>query len=920
MTPLLGRDRALEMIEAFLVTPPGGEVLAFHGAAGFGKTALLNAAVERAAAGNWCVLRAQPSESENELGFGLLADLLEPVLERANGALSPPQRHALDVALRRVDSNGTAVDPLSLGLAVLGTLRAAAVEQPVVLAIDDLQWADRPSTRALEFALRRLEGDRIVLLITSRSSTPSWLPLPSRTITVEVGPLELEPFATLVRKRVGGSLHRSLLRQLHDVCRGNPLHGIEVAALLRDRAYSGDGREPLPVPSSISETVGARIAELERGVRDFLLVAAAHRRPTRSLVESALGRNVDEEADCAAAAGVVSFDDDRIVFSHPLVASAVYRTASRRQRREAHGRLGAALEDVEERAPHLALACNGSDPEVAAALDEAAASAAGRGALDSAGRLLELAAQATPGDRPVVSRNRLLEAARRHFAAGNTPRAHALLTELAPSSTTGAERSAILLELARTTENDVATCLAHARAALAEAAGEPRLQIAIHHYLIEILYGLGDAETAAEHAYAAHAIATALGDERVLALSVARVANADDFRGRPIRLDELEAAVETERRLGSAGPLENSPIVILAGYALRVGDHARARELELELLARATARGDDRARAESLGGLAELERAAGNLVLARSHAAEVAELGEQLGDMAFRSYGLMVQGATLALLGELDEAEELALAAQAVANEAEIVPFVAIAEHTLGVVALTRGEARRALEHFTTAEQMLDATGIADPNYRPFPLRIEALLALGELDETETCLDLVEQRCTVERHPRVLAVAARLRGMLASLRGDHAAAEAAFGDAIALQERAPSPYALARTRLAQGTARRRRKRKRDARQSLEEAIELFESVGATLWADRARSELQSVGLRRSSGDELTPMEQRVAEAVAVGATNREVAAGLFLSDKTVEFHLRGVYRKLGVRSRTELAHRFAQRQGRENVG
>ena len=305
--------------------------------------------------------------------------------------------------------------------------------------------------------------------------------------------------------------------------------------------------------------------------------------------------------------------------------------------------------------------------------------------------------------------------------------------------------------------------------------------------------------------------------------------------------------------------------------------------------------------------LADIETDAGNLLLARDYAAECVELGEQQDERTMRMYGLLGGGTVCALLGELDDAEALALAGQELALSPVLDPWLAWGDHTLGLVALDRGEPAAALEHFEDSERRNDAAGFIDPVCRQPPNGIEALIGLGRLEDAAARIAEYEGRCWIERHVRVLALVARFSGLVASLRGEHEHAEAEFARSLELQERAPSPYERARTLVALAAARRRHRQRGDARRALEEAVVLFERSGAVIWAERARADIASLGLRRGPAGELTPMEDRVARAVAGGATNRETAASLFLSERTIEFHLRNVYRKLELHSRAELA-------------
>ena len=321
--------------------------------------------------------------------------------------------------------------------------------------------------------------------------------------------------------------------------------------------------------------------------------------------------------------------------------------------------------------------------------------------------------------------------------------------------------------------------------------------------------------------------------------------------GKPVVLDELERAVELERRAGVATPVfDGSPIEMLLQVLWRVGEHDRSRAILLEELSEAVERGEERNRTAVLALLSLVETEAGNLLVAREHSAELSELGEQQDERTIRMSGLLGGGAVHALLGLLDEAESLARAGQELALSPVLEGWLAWGDHTLGLVALDRGEPAAALEHFERAERRNDAAGFMDPAVRQLPNGVEALIAVGRLDEASARIADYEQRCSPERHARLLALIARCNGLVASLRGGHEYAEAEFARSLELQERAPSPYYRARTLMALATARRRHRRRGAARRALEEAAELFEQAGADVWADRARADIAALGLRR----------------------------------------------------------------------
>ena len=554
MPPLVGRDPELATIDRFLRSVGEGyQAVVFRGGAGYGKSALLEETVARARAAGFRALTARPAETEAELPFGVLAELLEPV-GMSELDLPAPQARALDVALRRVDPDeARPVDPLGLSLAVVAALRELAKEEPLLVALDDLQWCDPPSLRTLEFALRRVESEQIGLAAGLRSGDGPEIQVPAANghlTAVEVGPLDAEAFEAVVRR--GNRLPRPVLRQLYVACDGNPLFGKEVAALLAEHGLPDDPAALIPVPPSASDAIGRRVAKLGLGTRDVLLGAAALPRPTVDVLLAAYGEQKLEDALAeAAAAGIVVVDRERVRFSHPLVAAAVYEAATPARRRAAHAALARALDRPEERAPQLALATTRASAAVAAELEAAAAAAKARGALDAAGRLLEQAATITPVRDRAARRRRGLEAARFHLAAGDTERARSLLDRLLQFSQPGEEQAEVLLELALADGSYSQRGFDYAYAALEQAQQSPALAIRIHYCLRELHVSSGEAELSAEHGRAALAIAETLGDEATLAAAAACVVFDDFIAGRPASLDELERSVEVERRVGS---------------------------------------------------------------------------------------------------------------------------------------------------------------------------------------------------------------------------------------------------------------------------------------------------------------------------------------------------------------------------------
>ena len=825
--------------------------------------------------------------------------------------LPAPQARALNVALRRVDPDeARPVDPLGLSLAVVAALRELAMEEPLLVALDDLQWCDPPSLRTLEFALRRVESEQIGLAAGLRSGDGPEIQVPAANghlTAVEVGPLDAEAFEAVVRR--GNRLPRPVLRQLYVACDGNPLFGKEVAALLAEHGLPDDPAALIPVPPSASDAIGRRVAKLGLGTRDVLLGAAALPRPTVDVLLAAYGEQRLEDALAeAAAAGIVVVDRERVRFSHPLVAAAVYEAATPARRRAAHAALARALDRAEERAPQLALATTSASAAVAAELEAAAAAAKARGALDAAGRLLEQAATITPVRDRAARRRRGLEAARFHLAAGDTERARSLLDRLLQFSQPGEEQAEVLLELALADGSYSQRGRDYAYAALEQAQQSPALAIRIHYCLGELHVSSGEAELSAEHGRAALTIAETLGDEVTLAATAACVVFDDFIAGRPASLDELERSVEVERRVGrSSITSDGGPRGMLANVLRRIGQYDRSRELCLEVLHDAVERGDERERTTMLGLLADVETDAGNLLLAREYAAESAELGEQQDERTIRMYGLLGGATVCALLGELEEAETLARAGQELALSPVLDPWLAWGDYSLGLVALDRGEPAAALEHFEDSERRNDAAGFIDPVCRQPPNGIEALIGLGRLEDAAAA-DRRVRRPMLDRAPRARSGAGRPLQRARRLAPRRARGRGSGVRTVARATGTGAEPVRARTHAdgpRDGAPSAPKARRRAA--ALEEAVVLFERSGAVIWADRARADIAALGLRRGPVGELTPMEDRVARAVAGGATNRETAASLFLSERTIEFHLRNVYRKLDLHSRAELA-------------
>jgi len=384
-----GRDQELQAASAFLqamLRGPAG--LMYTGEPGIGKTTLWLDTIARARERAVLVLSARPVAAEARFAFAGLGDLLEPVADDVLSRLPEPQRRALAVALLREDPGSRRLDQRAAGAATIGVLTELARSAPVLVAVDDLQWLDRPSARVLEFAARRLERLPVGLLACERIGAgpkPGLViehVLPEGAVTrVLLRPLDTAALDQVVAARLGRTPPRRILGRIGQVAGGNPFFAVEIARALPDAPPPG--LAVLPLPDNLRELVAARVGALPEQVRHALLPVAVLRSATVKLVAAGMGgtiagsRRVLEQA---AAAGIVEVSDSRVRFTHPLFAAAMYSSAEPRQRRQAHRRLAAVLDDVEERAWHLAFAAEGADAQLARVLDSAAEQARARGA------------------------------------------------------------------------------------------------------------------------------------------------------------------------------------------------------------------------------------------------------------------------------------------------------------------------------------------------------------------------------------------------------------------------------------------------------------------------------------------------------------------------------------------------------------
>lgn len=934
--PLIGRESELRRLEAALDgvtaarTPIG---IRIEGPAGIGKSTIWRGAVDVATGRGWRVLTARAAASESNLTLGVLADLLAPVDDATIAELPRPQHRALDVALLRADPDADAdvdaearvaagaapVEGRVLGTAVRTVLAALAAEQPVLVAVDDVQWADAASLAALTYAIRRLAGSQVALLLARR--VPQALPFDpvevmasDRWTVIEVGAMPLGSINELLRERGWQAPSRATLVRIHQASGGNPLFALEIARVLATRGEPPAG-EPLPVPADMRELLRERLAATPEPARQVLLDLAILGTADEDRLAAIEGRAVGAELASAEREGLIRSDAGGLAFAHPLYAAAAMAVASPANRRSAHGRIAATASSAEERARHRALATGGPDEAIATDLDQAAVEARARGAPLAAAELLRLAIERTPtGDIAALGRRQLLlaqELKRAGDAAGAIRELEAVGATAAP-----AVRAQAYLDLAGIryeTDGGSGPAVALANAALVEAAGDPALEARAYAVLAAV-----DWDDLRNHdryvREGLRRIAMVSNPDPLTEVLLLGVRCGSDFRaGRPLDPVLIDRALELDRIAPT--PAVSDRFSASLGTWLKWLDRFDEARVWLERT-RQTAidEGDEGSLPYALAHLPELEVWTGHWdradAIAREHLA-LADASALASQREQALYNLAMVHVHQGRVGEARAEIAEAVAATEASGDgyllSGVLPFLGLLELSLGYPAA----AVIPLERSFAIRNDLGA----DSPWRPGADLVEALVAVGSLDRaTEVQADL-EARIPSGERLSYRANAARSRGLLLAASGQLEAARAALDEALALHAAAPIAFDRARTLLALGQVRRRLRERGAARDAFDDARRVFDGLGAGLWAARAAAELERTGLRRGAGHDLTEAERRVAELAASGMTNHQVAAALFMSPKTVGANLGRVYAKLGIRSRAELGAAIGRRTG-----
>lgn len=911
---IAGRTSELQILSTFLESIPAGPAaIMLEGEPGIGKTTLWRLAIAEAVERRFRVLSASPAATETRLSFSGLRDLVDPVLSRLLPRIPEPEARSLEVALLLRPGGGHGVDRHAVSRAFLTILRTASTDGPVLLAIDDAQWLDRPSAAVLAFAARRLQREPIAFALFARTidARPADFPIQGlqvegRVLRLVISPLTVEALGRMLREKLGAALPRPTLGRLHQLSGGNPFVALELGRAVRSGAISLQRGEDLP--PSIDSLVDHRIRALSAATRAVLGVAAATAEPTLEVLERVAGPGAEALLRPAIEADVISVEHGRIRFSHPLLASAAYGSVPRVRRVEIHRALAAVVVLDEERAWQLALSATAPDELSAAELERTAHAVRSRGAPDTAGLLMERAAALTGEESDESSRRQIL-AGRYHYEAGDTLRARSLMERAIREMPAGAQRAEALAQFGWIS---LSAGTPRARrlfeAALAEPGDDSRVRVSALRGLAWLEHQHGTLSAAMSFALSALDAAEHLAEPDALASALSDVVLLGFLMGRGIDWARLRRALELERQVTDHLVMLSRPSWVHGLVLEWTGELDRARSVLEGLYARAVEAGDGNAVPYVAIHLSRVAQRAGDWEAAERFIEEAEDATFESSQPDERAYVLATKALLDVQAGRIDSARSAIAEGLRIGDSLGGAPSTLEALSVLGLLELTVGDPPAAVVAFDRLIIAFRASGFADPglNMRFHGDAIEAYLNLDQLEAAELLLVELEERATTLGRPWAIAVASRSRALLIAARGHPAEALAVAARALAEQAVVGEPFELGRSLLARGIIARRAKQRGLARASLLEAISVFELAHCHSWTARARAELGRVSGRARSGAGLTPAEERVTSLVASGLSNREAAARLFVTEHTVEAVLVSVYSKLGIRTRSEL--------------
>ncbi|HEY7259434.1 MAG TPA: AAA family ATPase [Gaiellales bacterium] len=902
---LIGRHAEQEQLGALIeaVRASRSGVLVLRGEPGVGKSALL--AELAALADDMLVIRATGVEAESELPFAGVHQLVWPLMERLE-EIPPRQAAALRGAIGIDAPAGD--DRFLIGAAVLSLLAAAAESSPVLALIDDAHWLDPASADALAFAARRLHAEAVALVFAVRDDTAAFAGagLPE----LRIGLLDDAEAGHLLAQRAAAPLSPEVRSRLLAIAGGNPLALLELPAGLSDDQLAG--RTPLGDALPVTRTIESAFLDRMGGISDagrtlMLLAAADDTAEPAVILQAAANLHAGTEAlDEVEGTGLVEFGEREVRFRHPLVRSAVYQGATLTERARAHEALGDALDDPEHadrRVWHRAAATLGTDDDLADELERSADAAMRRGGHMAASAALARAAVFTSDSE---TRARRLAAAAKAAWLGGRPEAATASLEPArrlasdPLTQADIEHLRAQIELQRGTPARAHEILmAAAEGILPTDAGRAGAMLV---QAGEAANFAGDLAGEIAAGRLAQRLRAETGDDSLEVTMMAGV--ADLLEGRA-----ADGAALLSEAIAQAGTSDNPRRFSWAGScAFYLGDIGAATAYWGRFADEARSHGAIALLAVALAYRASGEASEGRFASAVVTASEGLRLAEETGQANAAAFHRAVLARGAARCGREDECRTQAAAVFAVARERGLGIHAGHALLALGELELAAGRPAESLVHFETLWHAGPGAGSVSAKLFGMPDLVEAAFRAERYDTAREALAFYDDWVTSTGSRYELPLLERCRGLLEP----GPAALERFDEALRLQGAAERPFERARTELVYGERLRRGREPKHAREHLRVALELFEQLGAAGWCERARSELRASGetARRrdpSTIDQLTPQEVQIARAVAAGSTNKQVAAQLFLSPRTIEFHLRHVFAKLGITSRSQLA-------------
>jgi DNA-binding CsgD family transcriptional regulator len=914
---LVGRADLLATVESQLAA--GGSIV-LTGSSGIGKTAVLDAIGATAASRGERVLRVSGAETERWISNAGLADLLSQVPLEYVAELPEPQRTALNAVLLRGRSGGSGSRTrLARRLAWQAVLERCATVGPVLILIDDAHWLDAASADVIAYANRRATGRGIRAVVAerwrdseARGGRRAAALVPAGALEIALPPLDAADLAELLDLY---ALPARAAGKLHADSGGNPYLALALGGAFADR--TAVAWRPLPLPRRLHALLRDRIDALPADVRETLLIAALATQPSIELLLRAGRTEAERDIRVAVAAGLVVTDGSTVRFTPPSVGTVVTESATAAHRSSVHTALSTVVTDAVERARHRALASADPDAEVARSIVNAAEDARRRGARGLAAELYLLAADRTPPELHAERLDWLVAAAEVGSAAMRPEIVNRAVSTVLAADSSAAHRVRARIALIDLSGQALAEMDETFAAAVAEANGDPALMAPLRLRLAWQAMIDGHPTRGEVEADKAVALAHLVGDTTTEAMALAVKAQVARVMGRRDYLHTLERALSLPQPAVD-GSLHLTPRYLAARFAIHDDRLDEAREELLTMLA-LVERGGGEELIGVLISLAEVSAQAGRCRDALDFASRAIRITQEAGLSPGPAWHI---GAVAELAGgSITRAAAYAYRGLNASEQERDSIYVGRNLHALGQAQLRSGEARDGVETLRRVRDLEQAQGVAEPSVLRWHSDLASgLVAVGELEEAEDTLRAARAAIVNEKHNAgVMSRLDRAEALLQTERGELNLAVSLIGAAARRFELLGQPIEQGHTLLVLGQIERRRRRHAAARTAVSQALSIFNRIGAKPWVDQAARTLARVAGTAETRDQVTPTaalaaltatEAGIAAMVREGASNREIATRMFLSVKTVEAALTRIYRKLGVRSRTQLSSRL----------